>query len=578
MSRESKIERWRLAVIILILAGSAVGLVLRLGYLQTVEHDSFVKLAAAEHWGKQEIVPHRGTIRDRNGYVLATTVTTFDVLVDPKASLTPDKIAKTASLIAPLVKLPLDQVRSALQSKGDKPALLAAEVPYETGSQIAKMQLAGIEARKVTKRVYPEGNLAAPLIGFVGRDQRGLTGLEADFNRELMGKPGTLVYERDTVGEEIPLGYREESRPQEGADVVMTIDRFIQRLVETELDKAMKKHNSSSATVIVMEVKTGAILAVANRPSFDLTKPNLEDNSKVNLFRIASITDMYEPGSIFKVFTMAAALEEKLVTPATPFKCTGVVYKNGWAIRNWNGAAHGNETMTDVLKNSCNIGTVWVGDLLGADRFYKYVKNFGFGQRTYIELEGEASGQVRTNKSGGWAAIDLAANAFGQGISVTPLQLVTAFGALGNGGKLMRPYVVRQVVDGGGTRDFDPVVVRRVLSEDTARTLTKMMNVSGELGTGNLASVPGYRIAGKSGTAQISLKGGYTGDTSVAGFAGFAPLADPRVVILVRVDEPKDIPWGSSVAAPLFKNIMEQTLLYLRVPPTEPGKVGKPAW
>jgi len=254
------------------------------------------------------------------------------------------------------------------------------------------------------------------------------------------------------------------------------------------------------------------------------------------------------------------------------------VYKSGWPIRNWNGAAHGMETMTDVLKNSCNIGTVWVSDQLGPDRFYRYVKNFGFGQRTLIDLEGEASGQVRTNKSSDWSPLDLAANAFGQGISVTPLQLAAAYAAIANGGNLMRPYVVRQVIDARGTRDFAPVVVRRVISEQTSRTLSQMMNVSGEAGTANRAAVPGYRIAGKSGTAQISLRGGYTGNTTVAGFAGFAPLEDPEVVIMVRVDEPKDIPWGSSVAAPIFKNVMEQTLLYLRVPPTDPSKVGKPTW
>ncbi|MDO8674048.1 MAG: penicillin-binding protein 2 [Dehalococcoidia bacterium] len=578
MLRDLKVERWRLVVVILVLAGSAVGLILRVGYLQTAEYASFARLAAAEHWGQQEITPQRGTIRDRNGYVLAATVTVFDVFVDPGVPQDPDKGAMTASLIAPVVKLPIDQVKAALLAKGERPALLVGDVSYEAGSKIEEMQLAGIRLKKVTKRVYPEGNLAAPLVGFVGQDQRGLTGLEADFNRELMGKVGMLTYERDTVGEEIPLGYREETPSQDGADIVLTIDRFVQRLVETELDKAMKKHNSSGATVIVMEVKTGAILAMANRPSFDLTKLNLADNAKVNLFRIASITDMYEPGSIFKVFTVASALQEKLIQPGTTFNCTGVVTKNGWPIRNYNGSAHGVETMTDILKNSCNIGTVWVSDLLGADRFYKYIKNFGFGQRTYVELEGEASGLLRTNQSQGWTAIDLAANAFGQGISVTPLQLVTAFAALGNGGRLMRPYVVRQVAANTGTRDFQPVMVRQVISEETSRTLTKMMNVSGEAGTGNLAAIPGYRIAGKSGTAQISLKGGYTGDTTVAGFAGFAPMEDPRVVILVRVDEPKDIPWGSSVAAPLFKSVMEQTLLYLRVPPTDPSKVGKPAW
>jgi cell division protein FtsI/penicillin-binding protein 2 len=572
-----------------VLAVLTVLLTARIGYLQLIEHDRYRAMANDEHWGVLRVEPHRGAIRDRNGNLLAASVTTWRVLADP-SKVKPDQISRIANTLAPLVNQPAEKLIAALaappqpvvpESRGTssadrrtavKKVTLAEGLPYSTGPKIEALGFDGIELERQSVRVYPEGNLAAQLIGVVGRDQRGLAGIEADYNRALAGETGTVWYERDTHGAEIPLGMRGATQAIDGADVVLTIDRYIQRLVEQEADAAMARHKADGVTIVVMNPQTGEILAMTTRPSFDLTKPNLNDPKFQELVRNRAVTDMYEPGSVFKIITMAMALEEKLVNPNTTYVDRGWVRKWDRDIVNWDGAANGTTTMTRLLVKSANVGAVWLSDLLGHERFYRYVYDFGFGRPTNIDLSGEASGQARTHTDPGWSPFDLATNSFGQGINVTPIQLITAVSAIANGGKLMQPHVVKQIVGPTGTRTFEPVVVRRVISEQTSKTLRTMMVEVINEGTSR-AVIPGYRLSGKTGTTQVVTGRAYSDDQTIASFVVF-PTENPPFVVLTRVDRPKDSQWGGQVAAPMAKTIVERLLAYYRIPPDDPKSGG----
>lgn len=545
-----------------------MALLVQIATIQLVQHDYFKSIAMEEHWGKKEVLAHRGAIRDRNGNPLATTSTVYDVYVVPGSIKSSEQLAKTAKTLSSLLQLPDEKLMALHAQSGKQPALLQANVPYDLGTKISDLGLAGIRVEKAVRRVYPEGSLAPTVLGIVGKDQKGLMGIEAYYNSDLAGKSGTVVYERDSVGNEIPLGFRERVAPLEGADLFLTIDRYVQRLAEMELDKAMKQHQPKGATIIVMDPKTGAILAMASRPSFDLARPNLSDPSQLDPMRNRAVSDLYEPGSTFKIITMAAALQEGKVTPQSTVMDRGYVVKYGWTITNWDGRGNGLVDMTEVLKYSINVGVVWVSDQLGPEAFYKYIRGFGFGQPTSIDINGEAAGQYRKPEDGDWSPVDLATNSFGQAINVSPLQMITAVSAVANGGRLMRPYLVEKIVGPNGVRVFRPVEVRRVLTPETARTLSGMLKKVVDEGLTKLAMVPGYDMAGKTGTAQAIGVGGYSGLT-IASFIGFGPIEDPRFIILVKIDEPKDDPWGSVVASPIFRTMAEQMLVYMRVPPSK---------
>jgi cell division protein FtsI/penicillin-binding protein 2 len=421
---------------------------------------------------------------------------------------------------------------------------------------------------RTSRRVYPEGNLAASLIGFIGRDNVGLTGLEADYDRDLSGAAGSLSYERDGMGNKIGTSYSKQVLPKPGADIILTIDRYMQRLAERELDATIKKHEASGGTIIIMDPRTGAILAMTSRPSFDLTHLDLSDESKMDLYRNRAITDLYEPGSVFKVITMAAALDSGLVSPDSVYVDEGAAHVSGWTIVNWDFGAHGTQTATQILVKSLNTGAVWLSELLGPDRFYDYVQRFGFGEPTGIGLSGEAAGQVRTPAEDAWSEVDMATNSFGQGVNVTPLQLITAISTIANDGELVRPYVVQEIHRGDDRQVFQPQEVRQVITAETANTLTRMMDaVVDGITTIYAISVPGYQVAGKTGTASISVPGGYKEGVYIATFAAFVPSDDPVLAMVIKIDEPKDVPWGSAVCAPVFARMAQSILNYLKVPP-----------
>lgn len=573
MTPRGSLQPWRLGAVIVFFLGWMFALGGRTAYVQVVEHDRYREQALEEHWGKKETPAPRGAIRDSDGHPLAMTVYTYSVLLDSNVELTSIQVDDLASRLAPLLQMKPQDIAAAYNRKEKAPVAIKENLAFDLGQRIASLDLPAVQLVQKAKRAYPEGNLAVHVLGFVGKDQRGLAGLENDYNAELAGRPGVLMYERDTAGREIPLGIRRDDPPIDGSDLVLTIDRGIQRIVERELAAAVQRHRASGGEIIVMDPNTGGILALANQPTFDLRNLDLSQaNQQMERFRNRSITDVYEPGSTFKLITMSAALQEGKVTPETTMNDTGLVVKYGWPIRNWNFQGPGISDMTTVMINSSNVGMVWVGDQLGPDLFCRYLDLFGFTQPTGIDMDGEVTGIVRTPADDHWSPLDFAVNSFGQALSVTPIQLITAVSAIVNGGTLMRPHVVREVVGPEGTREMQPVVVRRVLSEKVAAQVRKMMYEVVEHGHAPVSQMPSYYGGGKTGTAELPGATGYT-ELTVPSFVGFGPADDPKFVILIKIDVPRDTPWGGEVASPMFSSLGEQILTYMRVPPGKTDNV-----
>jgi cell division protein FtsI/penicillin-binding protein 2 len=563
MARRDGRLTWRLMILICVLVAGAAGIVLRLVQVQILDHSYYVSEAQEEHLHRTVIRAPRGAILDRNGYPLATTVSAFDVYIDPRIWDDDSAALRAAAALAPIIGREVGELIEAARAQEQGDYMAAHAVSAEVGLQLQAAAPAGVKMVSTSRRFYPEGDLASTLLGFIGRDQYGLAGIEADFDEELGGIPGEVYFERDGLGNPIPFGRRIGNEPVAGGDVRLTIDRYIQRLVEATLDAEVKRHQASGGSIIVMDPKTGEILALAVRPSFRLSRLDLNDPRAAELYRNRAVTDTYDPGSVMKTITMAAALDLGLVSPGTTYLDTGEAYvEGGEVIRNWDLSANGTTTMVQLLQRSLNTGAVWLSGLIGATRFYDYVERFGFMEPTNVGLGGDTSGIVRTNEDPDWYPVDLATNSFGQGISVTPLQMITAQAALVNGGLLMRPYIVKEVATAEGRRTFEPVVVRRVISQQASRTLVQMMNAVVDEVPGHFGQVPGYRVGGKTGTTTFPDRG----DT-IASFVGFAPLEDPRLIMLIKIDSPKDSPWGAVVAAPIFAELAPPLLTYLGVQP-----------
>jgi cell division protein FtsI (penicillin-binding protein 3) len=558
---------WRLLLLGVLFCVAGLVLTARLAQLQIVSHGHYAVEAEDEHMGVEKVFPPRGAILDRNGYPLALTLDTYDIYINRKVWQDEKLAADGAEALSSVLGKRPDEIVAALGPDTEGDALVAASVGYDTGRKIIETGVPGVKATATIVRFHPEGDVASALQGFVGRDQTGLAGVEADLQDQLGGVAGTLYFERDSMGNPIPFGYRQLANPQPASDVRLTVDRYIQEAAEESLDAAIEANGATGGTIIVMEPKTGAILAMASRPSFKLSELDLADESKMDLYRNRAVTDLYEPGSVMKVVTMATAVDLGLVTPNTTYDDTGMAYVGGYAIENWDFSVNGTTTMTQLLQKSLNTGAVWVGQQIGPERFYEYVKRFGFGEATGVGLGGEAAGIVRTSDDEDWYPSDLATNSFGQGISVTPLQMITAVAAIANGGELMRPYVVQEVVGPDGSHETQPEVVRRVISESTSRTLTAMMNDVVEGVPSHGARIQGYHVAGKTGTSFITVSGGYAPDKVITSFVGFAPVSDPRMIVLVKIDEPQGERLGGTVAAPVFAELAPKILAYLGIPP-----------
>ncbi len=535
------------------------GIVVRLVQVQIIDHDYYTAQADEERLRRTVVRAPRGAILDRNGFPLATTVGAFDVYIDPRSWSDISVARRSADTLGPLLGRSADELLAETLQFEAGDYLAARSVSSQVGLQLFELAPTGVRLVKTSKRSYPEGDLASSLLGFMGRDQIGLAGVEAAFDVELGGLATEIYFERDGLGNPIPFGRSFGEEPVAGGDIRLTIDRYLQRLIENKLGQEVERNGATGGTIILMEPDTGEVLAMTSQPSFNLSQLDLESEDQAELYRPRAVTDVYPPGSVMKTITMATAIDLGLVGPGTSYLDSGVAeVEGGEAIRNWDFSAHGMTTMTELLQFSLNTGAVWLARLIGANQFYDYIGRFGFEDRTRVGLGGDPEGIVRTYEDDDWYPVDLATNSFGQGISVTPLHMITAVSSLVNGGLLMQPYIVREVADEDGVRTFDPVIVRRVISEETSRTMVQMMNAVVDGMPTHGAQVAGLSVGGKTGTTTFQ-----NSNATIASFVGFAPVQDPQFVMLVKIDSPQTSPLGGVVAAPIFKDLAPQIIAYL---------------
>jgi cell division protein FtsI/penicillin-binding protein 2 len=551
--------KYRIYTVMAVLCAAGLVLVGQLVRWQIIEHPHFSALAEAEHRDELVIPPHRGEIRDRTGHLLAADVVLYDISVSPKIISDPQK---SADRLSRLLNVPRDELLQVMTS--DKLWVpIAYDVSQSVGETLAEWDIVGVTAEARTRRVYPEESMAAHILGFVNDNGNGFYGVEGYYHNLLRGNPGLQAGERSPFGDMIPLGVSRYVPPVRGATIYLTIDRNVQFLIERELVEAVRGYGALRGSVVVLDPKTGALLGAASYPAYN---PNDYATSDERLFFDPVISEQYEPGSVFKMITMAAGLDANVVAPNSGVYDGGSIEVGGRIFYNWDRQGHGNVDMIDVLAQSLNVGIAQVALRLGKDRFYTYVKRFGFGRLTEVDLGSEGPGTLKTPKNADWHASDLGANSFGQGIAVTPLQMAVAVGAIANEGQLMKPYVVERIVSSDQDILVSPTVARRAISKETAQTLTNMLVEALDRAEAE-ARVPGYQVAGKTGTAEIPIPGGYHPSLTLTSFAGYLPADDPQVVVLVIIDRPTVSRWGSKTAAPTFKRIAEQLVILLDIPP-----------
>jgi len=535
----------------------------RVAYWQVARSEAMRDLAARQRTDLLVLPASRGRIYDRNSRELATNVPVESVYAVPRNIRDPQTFARR---VAAVLRVPPEQIQGRLAP--DRYFVwIARHLPSHVARRLRALGLEGqLGFEREERRVYPLGPLAAQVLGFTGIDNQGLWGLEARYDAMLRGTPGQAVRVRDALGREILEGRQVRIAPRNGSDLFLTLDAVIQHLAERELEEAARAHGARAGVAVVMDVRTGELLAVANVPRFD---PNRYAQVPPEVWRNRAVAEVYEPGSTFKLVVMGAALEAGAVRPETTFWCPGFLQvPGGHRIREAHGEAHGEVRPADILRFSCNVGAALTAVQLGADRLYRSLLRFGFGKPTGVELPGEAAGILRPPAE--WTGSDLYTLGFGQGIAVTPLQLLRAVAAIGNGGLLVRPTLISFLRSPDGRalelpRAAAPV---RVLSPRTARQLLEMMVRAVVDGTGRAAAIEGYTVAGKTGTAQKpDPRGGYLPGKYVASFVGIVPATSPRIAILVLLDEPRGPYYGGVVAAPVFRRIASQALWHLRVPP-----------
>ena len=604
-----------------------IALVVRLGYIQLIKGEEYRK-QAMENWSRDiTISAKRGTIYDAKGKKLAvsvnsSTVTCFpaDVKKSVKSAIDNNdneedssltKILKklnktmfteetaadsipvntktpeeTAQILSEILEMDYEEVLKKITSDFNY-VVLKKWINDEQAQKIREQELSGINIIEDNKRVYPYGNFAPYVLGFTNIDQNGLYGVEATYNDYLTGIPGRTVVNTDAYGRELPFGYNEYYESQDGLGVVLAIDEVIQHYAESAAQKVMTDYNAKRATILVMDPNTGDVLAMASKPDYDPNDPKMPidenirsewetlpdkelQNAWFDMWRNPAVNDIYEPGSTFKLITTATALEENAASLNSTYFCDGFVRQiKGENIRCWRYyRPHGQQTLSEAIQNSCNDALAQIGLDIGKEAFYKYLKAFGFEEQSGIMLNGEALGLVKEPEN--MKDVDVVTQAFGQGIAITPIQLITAVSAISNGGNLMEPRIVKQLIDEDGNiiRNFDTVIRRKVISNETSKIMLQIMKDSAEAGT-KQAYRAGYRIGGKSGTAQKVIDGRYIDGKFISSFIGVAPVDNPRAVVMVMVDEPdKNIGYyGSIVAGPVAADLLENILKYYDVEP-----------
>jgi len=564
-------SRIRCALVCLAFIGLFSLFSFRLVYLQMIKHEEYAELAAEKHGHRQPIFAERGAILDANGEVLAHNVPGETVVADATHVNDVDAVA---SLLANVLELPVAELAEKLRG-GRRYVILKREVSQAATAALKQklraQNLRGVYFERDSTRVYPNTSMLCHVIGFTDFEHRGIQGVEASMERYLHGQDGYRFIERNRAGQEL-VPYRGLERPsRDGYRVHLTVDLNLQNIVENEIDAAMREYTPQKATIILMRPETGEILAMANRPHYDL---NLRADAKPEEMKNRAITDMMEPGSTFKIVTAAAALNERKVQPDSTIFCENGLWNfGGRPLHDHHG--YGELSVQDILIKSSNIGAAKLALSVGEQKFYEYIRRFGFGERTGIELPGEIPGRIKPPHS--WNKISITRIPMGHEVGVTPLQMVTAMAAIANGGKLMTPRIVKSITtaDGQTISEFKPTMLRQVISPQTALQVSRALRgVVSDRGTAAAAAVPGFTICGKTGTAQkVDPKGGYEQGKYVVSFSGYLPAERPELVGLVVLDDahtkPGELNYGGTICAPIFSRIAEKAARYLDLEPHE---------
>ncbi|KKR95028.1 hypothetical protein A3A55_00095 [Candidatus Roizmanbacteria bacterium RIFCSPLOWO2_01_FULL_40_14] len=553
----------RLRIVTVLIAGAFTLIWLRLFYWQVLSHELLSNLADNQHFFRLEIPPARGEIRSRDGTPLVANQTAYLVFAEKKYV---DDIEEYSEKLAPILEEEEASI-SGLLNEHDVWVPIKHQVDEQTVDKIKELELAGLGFEREDKRFYPETSMAAHLLGFVGKDAlgkpKGYFGLEGFYDKELAGQPGFLLQERDAYGNPIVIGKIDRIEPKHGRSLVLYLDKTVQFIAETKLKKALEKYGAKAGNVVILDPKTGGILASASYPNYD---PLLFSEFPDEYYRNPIVADTYEPGSTFKPLVMAKAFELKKLKPTDTYDESGPVTVSGYQIKTWNSEYHGKISMSEILQYSSNVGMVYISSMLGKDGMLSLLSDLGLGSKTGIDLQEEAETFMRDENE--WRDIDLATTSFGQGIAITPIQMIRAIAAIANNGVLMEPRLVKEIVSEDGKKiEIPPKETRRLYSAPTAKVIAELMVDAVEYGEAQWTVTKGFRIAGKTGTAQIPVEGHYDSDKTIASFVGFGPVENPRFVMLVTLREPTSSPWGSETAAPLFFDIANELFPYFGMYP-----------
>ncbi|MEW9077646.1 stage V sporulation protein D [Terrisporobacter glycolicus] len=577
-------SRKRLVIVMILACSLFLSLVFRIGYLQLIKGEWLSTKASEQQTREIPIEAKRGAIYDTNMKELAVSVTKYTVWCKP---VEVKDAKKTSEELAKILDEKYDDVYKSVNKKNMALVKVKRWIDDDTADKITKARLSGIWVAEDNQRYYPYGNFASYVLGHTSADSSGVAGIELKYDNVLKGTAGKLIVSTDAAGKEIPQGSEQYYEPTTGNGLVLTVDEVIQHYCEKAAQKAYEENNASKVTIIAMDPKTGDVKAMVKKPDYDPNTPTkaiypayeelLEecknDNEKIKaystMWRNTAVSDTYEPGSTFKLVTSSAGIEEGVVKQDDKFTCSGSVMVEGKKIKCWRSyRPHGSETFKQGVQNSCNPVFVEVGRRLGVSKMYNYIDAFGLNKKTGIDLPGEAGSIMYNEKDVG--PVELATISFGQSISVTPMQLITAVCSIVNDGNRMEPRLVKAYTDNKGniTKEVDPVQVKQVISKETSAQMREIMESVVTEGGGKIAYLPGYRLGGKTGTAQKVIDGSYAQGHYVCSFIGMAPADDPKIVVLAIVDEPTGVmQFGSTTAGPIIKEVMSNTLKYLGVEP-----------
>jgi cell division protein FtsI/penicillin-binding protein 2 len=543
-------------------------LLFRLFSIQVINHNKYKEDAYLMHSSVQKLTANRGTIYDRNFFPLATSLQTWDVFIDGSKINTSNQTKEIRDLCEFLSMNCSELLHKALKSSDQ--ILVQRKIPYSKYNIINKKNSTAIYTLNSSKRIYPEKKLAGQVIGYLGLDEAGLWGIERDFNDVLSGIPGSIYFETDPFGRPIMFGNQVITKPQAGKDIVLTIDKYIQNYSQKYLLEALRDFKAESGSILVMNPNNGEILAMANYPEIELSNDILLSENLFDSVRNKIISDIYEPGSVMKLINTAIGLDLGIIETETTYVDKGFVDIGPQRIENWDLKTYGETSIKNHLIHSLNTGAVWIAQKVGAERFYKYLDNFGFGDLTSIDLSGEVQGLVRTNKSKDWYPIDLATNSYGQGIAATPLQVLTAVNVLINDGKLIRPKIIKEVINEPNINHSIITNDNQVIKQKTSQDMKEMMLAIVEESAYHQAKIDGFQVAGKTGTTINTINAVYDWDHTIASFAGFVPYEKPMISILIKIDYPKgNKNLGGEIAAPTFSKLATEILEYLQIAPSK---------